>query len=164
RDDRRVLALTDLAAAEVAAREHVGEAERVRAGDLDDVLDRDVPQRHVLEEMPVLDDRVLVVGRQVRVVVDVVGRAPVTQRRVEEGRLPVPGPEVKRRARRVLGGDGLVFHHGSSWGGAQNTTRTSSSSTSWKRCSAPARTNRREPGATASSWPSHTKRPRPRTA
>ena len=55
---------------EVARREHVGELERVGAGDLHLPLGAaDVPQGHALEELPVLLERVTVVPRVVVVVV-----------------------------------------------------------------------------------------------
>ena len=56
--DEHVLALADGALRQVAAGQHVGERRRVRPGDLDDPLDRDVPDGHVVEQRPVLLDRV----------------------------------------------------------------------------------------------------------
>jgi hypothetical protein len=47
-------------------------------------LDPDVPQDDLLEQVPVLGDRVVVVGRYVGVVVDVVRRAPGPHRGLEE--------------------------------------------------------------------------------
>jgi hypothetical protein len=95
-DEGGVLALADLTAGQIPAGQEVGESRRVRAGDLHDVLGPDVPQRDVVQEMPVLLDRVVVVGRQVGVVVDVEGRAAVTDGGLEERRPPVPGSEVQR--------------------------------------------------------------------
>jgi hypothetical protein len=71
--DERVLALLDGALVKVARREHVGERERVRPGDLDLALGAPhVPQRHALEQLPVLLHRIPVVPRVVVVVVDAV--------------------------------------------------------------------------------------------
>src|SRR5207247_3271805 len=56
----------------------------------------DVTDRDVVQQMPVLHHRIVVVRGQVRVVVDVVGGAPVPPGRLEVRRLPVPGAEVER--------------------------------------------------------------------
>ena len=56
--DQHVLALPDGAFRQVAAGQRVRERRGVRPGDLDDPLHRDVPQRHVVEQRPVLLDRV----------------------------------------------------------------------------------------------------------
>ena len=66
-------------------------------GDLDDALDRDVPQRHIVQQRPVLLDRVGVVARQVHVVVDVVGAAAGLEGLLEERRAAVPRPEIEGR-------------------------------------------------------------------
>ena len=63
------------------------EVERIRALDLDLLLDADVPQGHRVHEVPVLLDRVAVMARMVRVVVDAVARHAVLARGVEVGRL-----------------------------------------------------------------------------
>jgi hypothetical protein len=57
------------------------------------VLDGDVPQGHLLEQVPVLGDQVVVVRRYVGVVVDVVRRAPDPQRGLEDRDLPYHGPK-----------------------------------------------------------------------
>ena len=108
-DQGCVLALTHGALGEIAAGQQVGEVERVGALDLDDVLDADVPEGDVLEQVPVLGDRVVVVGREEGVVVHVVRRAPRPQGRLEVRGSRVPGPEVKGgriRDRSCVGGSG----------------------------------------------------------
>ncbi|MDF2977497.1 MAG: hypothetical protein K0S40_2225 [Actinomycetospora sp.] len=97
RGDEHVLALPDRALREVARDEHVGERERVRAGDLDLALDTDVPEGHVLEQRPVLGDGVAVVARVIGVVVDAVHRHAVRPGLPEVGRLPQAGVEQHRR-------------------------------------------------------------------
>jgi hypothetical protein len=82
-----VLALSDLALGQIARDEHVRERERIGSGDLDLTLDADVPQRHAVEQLPVLLHRVAVVARVVHVVVDAVHGDTVPPRRVEERRL-----------------------------------------------------------------------------
>ena len=57
----------------------------------------DVPHRDVVEQRPVLLDRVGVVARQVHVVVDVVGAAAGREGLLEERRAAVPRPEVEGR-------------------------------------------------------------------
>ena len=57
-----------------------------------------VPDRDVVQEGPVLGDRVVEVGREEHVVVDVVRRAAGPTGGVEERRTPVPRSEVDRRA------------------------------------------------------------------
>ncbi len=105
--DQDVLALADRARGQVAAGDHVGQLEAVRAADLDHALDADVPDRDVVQQRPVLLDRVVVVPGQVHVVVDVVGGAArLSQGRLEERRLPVPGSEVQRG--RCFGGRRLT--------------------------------------------------------
>jgi hypothetical protein len=105
-DDQDVLALADRARVQIAARDHVGQLEPVRAVDLDHALDADVPDRDVVQQRPVLLDRVVVVPGQVHVVVDVVCRAARLERGLEERRLPVPGSEVQRG--RCFGGRRLT--------------------------------------------------------
>ena len=73
--------------------------------DLDDPLDAHVPERHVVDERPVLLDGIAVGVRVVHVLVDVVGGAPGAQRRLEERRAPVPRSEVEGGAG-GRGGDG----------------------------------------------------------
>ena len=114
--DQHVLALADRALRQVAAGQHVGERRCVRAGDLDDPLDRHVPDRHVVEQRPVLLDRVGVVAGQVHVVVDVVGAAAGLQGLLEERRAAVPRPEVERARGVGRRGRGRAGHgRGSSW-------------------------------------------------
>ena len=95
--DEDVLALVDRALVEVARDDHVREVERVRALDLDLLLDADVPQRDAVHEVPVLGDRVAVVAGVVRVVVDAVARDPVLAGRVEVRRLADPRVEQDPR-------------------------------------------------------------------
>ena len=92
RDDH-VLALADGALGQVAAGQRVRERRGVRPGDLDDPLHRDVPHRHVVEQRPVLLDRVGVVARQVHVVVDVVGAAAGLEGLLEERERRYHGPK-----------------------------------------------------------------------
>src|SRR4029077_825913 len=82
-------------AGQVATGEQVRERARVRPRDLDDALDGDVPQRHVVHERPVLLDGVAVRIRVEHVLVDVVRGAAGAQGGVEEGRAAVPGTEVQ---------------------------------------------------------------------
>ena len=110
--DEHVLALADGAFRQVATGQHVGEGRRIRAGDLDDPLDRHVPHGHVVEQRPVLLDRVGVIARQVHVVVDVVGAATRGQGLLEERRAPVPRPEVQRRRIGRGRGRGRAGHPG----------------------------------------------------
>ena len=86
-----VLALPDAALVQVPRHEHVGELERVRAGDLHLPLHPDVPERHAFQQRPVLADRISVVPRVVGVVVDAVQAHPVLPGGVEERRLAQPG-------------------------------------------------------------------------
>ena len=97
RDDEHVLALLDGAAGEVAAGQHVDQPVGVGAGDLHRPLDADVPQRDALVERPVLVRDVVVLGRQVHLVVDVVRLAAGADRRFEVRRAPVPGAEIELR-------------------------------------------------------------------
>ena len=80
----------------------------------------DVPHGHVVEQRPVLLDRVGVVARQVHVVVDVVGGAAGLERLLEERRAAVPRPEIER-GRVVGGGRSRRTGHGigTSWGGRE---------------------------------------------
>ena len=82
--DRDVLALANRAPAEVARGEHVGEREGVTAGDLDLSLDGDVPERHVVDEVPVLCFEVVEADGEEHVVVDRVSPRPPSLRGVEE--------------------------------------------------------------------------------
>jgi hypothetical protein len=93
--DEHVLALLHRALREVAAGDHVDQAVGVGPAHLDRALDSDVPHRDTVGEHPVLGLRIVEVGRQVHVVVDVVGRAPRATCGVEERRLPVPRAEVQ---------------------------------------------------------------------
>ena len=102
RRHEHVLALLDGAAGEIAAGDRVDQPVGVRAADLHRALDPDVPEGHALLQRPVLDRGIVVLGRQVHLVVDVVGLAPRALRAVEERRAPVPGAEVERRRRRVV--------------------------------------------------------------
>ena len=60
--DQRVAAAADRALGQVARGQHVGERERVRAGDLDLALGGDVPQRDVVDQLPVRLQRVAAVA------------------------------------------------------------------------------------------------------
>ena len=112
RGDQDVLALADRALRQIAAGERVHEGRRIRARDLDDPLDADIPQRDPVQERPVLLDRVAVVARQVHVVVDVVRRAAGFERLLEERRPAVPRPEVQGRGRRAFGDGSRGGRHG----------------------------------------------------
>ena len=93
-----VLALPDLALVQVARDDQVREVEGVRAADLDLPLGAaDVPERHAVEELPVLLDRVAVVARVVVMVVGAVQLHAVTARRVEVRRLLDPRVEQDPR-------------------------------------------------------------------
>ena len=81
--DEYVLALLHRARREVSARQQVRERARVRPGDLDDTLDAHVPERHVVDERPVLIDGIAVRVRVVHVLIDVVRGASRAQRRLE---------------------------------------------------------------------------------
>jgi hypothetical protein len=96
RRENRVFALAHLARREIATRDEVREIERVGAGDLDDALDRYVPQRDVVHERPVLSDGIVVQRRQQHVVVQTPALAPVALRRLEIRRLPIPRLDVER--------------------------------------------------------------------
>src|SRR4029079_13554343 len=102
---RHVRELADRALGQVAARERVRERRGVRPDDLDDPLHPDVPERHAVQQRPVLLDRVAVVAREVHVVVDVVRAGARLQRLLEERRAAVPRAEVEGRGGRALGGD-----------------------------------------------------------
>ena len=98
RGHEHVLALLHGALRQVTAGDHVDQAVGVRPADLDRALHADVPHRHGLVEEAVLLVGVVVVGRQVHVVVDVVGGAACPARGVEERGASVPRPEVQGRA------------------------------------------------------------------
>ena len=90
-------------------------------GDLDDPLDADVPDRHVVEQRPVLLDRVGVVARQVHVVVDVVGAAAGLEGLLEERRAPVPRAEIEGRRRGRRGRSRAAGHRErTSWTGSRD--------------------------------------------
>jgi hypothetical protein len=98
--DEGVLALPDGAFMNVARCEHVGESEGVRPSDLDLTLGApDVPQRHALEQLPVLLDRIPVVAGVVMVVVDAVELDAVPARRVVVRRLLDPRVQEDPRVR-----------------------------------------------------------------
>ena len=59
------------------------------------VLDPDVPERDVLEQVPVLLDRIAVVGRDVGVVVHVVGRASARRVASKKGERVYQGPKYR---------------------------------------------------------------------
>ena len=82
-----VLALLHVALVEVARHEQLGEVKRVRPRDLDLPLDPDVPERHAVQQVPVLLHGVAVMARVVHVVVDAVQLHPMLARRVEIRRL-----------------------------------------------------------------------------
>ncbi len=107
--DQHVLALADSALRQVATGQGIDESGGIGPGDLDDPLDRHVPQRHVVEQRPILLDRVGVVARQVHVVVDVVRAAAGLECLLEERRAPVPRPEIEGRR---LGRRGCRERHG----------------------------------------------------
>ena len=71
RADQHVLALLGLRLRQVAGREQLREPGGVGPGDLHLALDRHVPQRHLLDEVPVLLDVVVVEGGDQHVVVQV---------------------------------------------------------------------------------------------
>src|SRR5579883_960727 len=72
RGDEDVLALPDLTLVQVARDQHVGESEGVGAGDLDLPLHGHVPQRHAIEQLPILLDGVEVDAGVIHVVVHAV--------------------------------------------------------------------------------------------
>src|SRR5205085_3394681 len=86
---------------EVPARQKLRERGRVRAGDLHLALDGDVPERRVLEEMPVLLLVVVVERRDQHVVVEIPARAAGLDRPLPVRRLPVPGRGVERERVRL---------------------------------------------------------------
>ena len=98
RADRHVLALPDLARGQIPWGEELREPGCVRPDDLDLALHRDVPQRHMLEEVPVLLDVVVVQRRDQHVVVQVPAGAPGLDGAVEVRRLLVPAREVEHEA------------------------------------------------------------------
>ena len=75
--------MTDGALRHVARREQAHEAETVAAGDLGIALDRNVPHRHIVQELPVFALEIVVADRQEHVVVDRVAPAAVALRRFE---------------------------------------------------------------------------------
>ncbi len=79
-------------------------ARRVGTGDLDLPLDRHVPERHVVQQVPVLLQVVVVERRDQHVVVQVPAGAARLHGPLVVRRLPVPGGHVERERRvRVLG-------------------------------------------------------------
>ena len=93
RRDRNVLALAHGTARKVARREHVRERERIRAGDLDLSLDRDIPKCDVIDEVPVLFLQVRKTDREEGMIVNrVCLGAPAL------GSLKVRGPAQTRAA------------------------------------------------------------------
>jgi hypothetical protein len=83
--DQHVFALPHAALAQVARRQQAGKTEGVRAGDFGVPLHGHVPQSHLVQQVPVLIDRIVIVAGQEHVVVNGVGAAAVTQRGFEEG-------------------------------------------------------------------------------
>ena len=80
-----VLALADGAPGEITRRQHIGERERVGAGDFDLALDRHVPQGDVVQEVPVFLLEAGKADRKEHVVVNRVGLCGVALGRFEEG-------------------------------------------------------------------------------
>src|SRR6267143_4041682 len=93
--DHDVLALPHLAFREVPWRDRLCELQAVFAADLDLSLDADVPQRHMVDEMQILLERIRVKAGEVHVIVDVVRLRAGTQGRLEKRGLPIPRPEVE---------------------------------------------------------------------
>src|SRR5207245_11782968 len=69
------------------------ELRSVPPADLDLAFDAYVPPGHVINQMPILLERIGVEPRQVHVIVDVVRLRARTLRSLEERRLPIPRPE-----------------------------------------------------------------------
>jgi hypothetical protein len=119
RGDEHVLALPYLALGEVARDEHVCEGKGARSGDRDLALNAHVAQRHALEQLPVLGDRIAVMPGVVHVVVDAVHRHAVAMRGIKERRLADPGVQKDLRVLddRRQGGTSTsesksIFRHG----------------------------------------------------
>ncbi len=103
RADQHVLALPGCVSREIARREQLREPCGVGAGDLDLALDRYVPQRDLLDEVPVLLDVVVVERGDQHVVVQVPAGAAGFHGALEVRRLLVPAREVERERRVLLG-------------------------------------------------------------
>jgi hypothetical protein len=119
RGEQHVLALADCALRQVAGREQLGEAEAVAAADLELALDRHVPQRHVVQKVPVLGFEVVEVDREEHVVVDGVAARSVrllrlVERRLAESRTALDQAHVERHVR-----SDLLRHR---WVGAPDAT------------------------------------------
>ena len=93
-----VLALPDLARRQVARGQELRESGGVRTRDLDLSLHGDVPESHVLQQVPVLRDVVVVQRRDQHVVVQIPAGAPGLDGSGEVRRLLVPAREVEREA------------------------------------------------------------------
>ena len=94
RRDQDVLALADRALRQVARRQQLGEAESIPPLDLELSLDRDVPQRDVPQQVPVLRLEVVEVDREEHVVVDGVAARAIGLLGLVEGRLAQARPAL----------------------------------------------------------------------
>jgi hypothetical protein len=95
------------------------EGKGARSGDRDLALNAHVAQRHALEQLPVLGDRIAVMPGVVHVVVDAVHRHAVAMRGIKERRLADPGVQKDLRVLddRRQGGTSTsesksIFRHG----------------------------------------------------
>ena len=96
-------ALADRARAQVTAGEQLREAEAVWPGHLHVALDGDVPEGHVVQQVPVLGLEVVEVDREQRVVVDGEALRAVALRRLEERAAPQPCSTLHQRHVERLG-------------------------------------------------------------
>ena len=99
-----ILALAEGAFLHVPGGEQLHELESIRAIDLDLALHADVPQSHMVHEMPILVDRVRVEARHEHVVVEVVRPNAVLGGPMEVRRLldPCCLPESRENRTRVV--------------------------------------------------------------
>ena len=85
RGDDDILTLADGAAREITRGKQVGEPRCVLSRDLDLAFDRDIPQRHMLNEMPVLRFQIVEADRKQHVVIGRIRSRAVALRGGVEG-------------------------------------------------------------------------------
>ena len=107
------ITLADRAFGQVTTRDEVDQPVGVGTRNLHSPLDPDVPHGDAFHQSPVLGIGVVVIGGQVHVVVDVVGRTTGRQGRSKEGRLAVPRTKIE--------GGALLEHLGSFVGHAASS-------------------------------------------